>query len=212
MATASVLPTASLADSVWVPAPEAIYRLRVDEYERIGEMLNDPSRVELLNGFLMWKMAKNPEHSWSTKQLVRALETRLPPGWTSRQEQPVQIPDYDEPEPDVAIVRGLDDDYVHRTPTAADVALLVEVSAATLDRDRMEKLPRYAKGNIPVSWIVNLVDRQVEVYTDPGPTGYASRHDFPIGQQVPVVIDGRQIGQIPVADIMPKESLDGRPA
>jgi len=54
-----------------------------------------------------------------------------------------------------------------------------------------------------VTWIVNLVDRQVEVYTDPGPAGYASRKDFPSGQQVPVVIDGRQGVQIAVDDILP---------
>ena len=51
--------------------------------------------------------------------------------------------------------------------------------------------------------IVNLFDRQVEVYTDPDPTGSASRKDFLSGQQVPVVIDGRQVGQIAVNDILP---------
>ena len=56
---------------------------------------------------------------------------------------------------------------------------------------------------VPVYWIVNLFDRQVEVYTDPGPAGYAIRMDFPSGQQVPVVIDGRQRGQIAVDDILP---------
>ena len=79
----------------------------------------------------------------------------------------MRIPEYDEPEPDIAIIRGTNDDYKHRTPEPADVALLVEVSETTLRSDRGEKWTAYAKGGIPVYWIVNLVDRQVEVYTEP---------------------------------------------
>ena len=90
----------------------------------------------------------------------------------------MRIPDFDEPEPDVAIVRGTDDDYKHRRPGPDEVGLLVEVSEATLDRDRNEKLPADAKGRIPIYWIINLVARQVEVYTDPGPDGYRSSQIF----------------------------------
>ena len=87
----------------------------------------------------------------------------------------MRIPAYDEPEPDMAIVRGSDADYEHRIPTAADVALLVEVSGSTLKQDRGKKRTAYARGRIPVYWIVNLVNRQVEVYSRPGKTGYKSQ-------------------------------------
>jgi Uma2 family endonuclease len=177
------------------PAPTELYRFNVDEYERMD--LDDP-RVELINGYVVKKVPKKPTHSWTTK----TMERLIPPGWTSRQEQPVRIPAFDEPEPDVAIVRGGDDDYEHRHPVPADVGLLVEVSEATLVRDQGEKLPAYARGGIPVYWIVNLVDRQVEVYTDPGPDGYRSIQVFTQGQHVPVVLDGRPIGQIAVDDII----------
>jgi Uma2 family endonuclease len=69
--------------------------------------------------------------------------------------------------------------------------------------DRGEKLESYAGGGIPVCWIVNLVDRQVEVYTDQTPTGYQSRADFKPGERVPVVIDGRQVGDAPVDEMLP---------
>ena len=82
------------------------------------------------------------------------------------------------------------------------MGLLIEVSLTTLDRDRNEKLPAYATGGIPVYWIVNLVDRQIEVYTGPGPDGYRSSQVFTPGQFVPVVIDGRQIGQLAVDEIL----------
>jgi Uma2 family endonuclease len=176
-----------------------LYRFNVDEYER---MVLDDNRVELINGYVVKKVPKNPKHSWSTQAALRALVGLIQPGWTWRLEQPVRIPDFDEPEPDVAIVRGSDDDYEQRHPVPDDVGLLVEVSESTLDRDRHEKLPAYAKGKIPVYWIVNLADRQVEVYTNPGPDGYGSSQIFTPGQSVPVVIDGRQIGQIAVDHIV----------
>ncbi|MFI5460645.1 MAG: hypothetical protein ACHRXM_34960 [Isosphaerales bacterium] len=66
-----------------------------------------------------------------------------------------------------------------------------------------KKQVNYARGGIPVYWIVNLVDRQVECYTGPGSAGYASRVDLTVGQDVPVVIDGVEAGRIAVAHILP---------
>jgi len=191
----------------------AIHRFTVDEYERIvaAGALDDSSRVELIDGYMVTKMGKSAEHGWTTKRILNWLESRLPVGWTARKEEPVRIPAYDEPEPDIAIVQGSDDDYMHRIPTAADVALLVEVSGSTLLTDRGEKLSSYAKDGIPVYWVVNLADRQVEVYTGPGPAGYTSRQDFLPGQQVPVVISGQQLGLIAVDDILPRADLPHGP-
>jgi Uma2 family endonuclease len=183
-----------------------LHRITVDEYERIiaSGSLEDPSRVELIDGYMVDKMGKNAEHSYTTKEAVKAFDRRLPAGWTWRQEQPVRIPAYDEPEPDISILRGTDATYRHRIPTAADVGLLVEVSDSTLSTDRGLKLAAYARDGIPVYWIVNLVDRQVEVYTRPTKAGrYRSRQDYKPGQQVPVVIGGQQLPPIAVDDILP---------
>ena len=178
------------------------HRLTADEYERIWDKLDD-SRVELIDGYVVAKMPKSPEHSWTTESLRKALRSRLPPGWTWHKEDPVRMPAYDEPEPDIAIIRGSNADYKHRHPEPTDVALLVEVSHTTLSIDRGIKLSVYARERIPVYWIVNLVDRQVEVYTNPGPSGYATRQDFKPGQQVPVVIAGQPCAPIPVDAILP---------
>ncbi len=190
------------------PSP---HRITVNEYERIIEAgaLEDPSRVELIDGEMVDKMGKKAEHSYTAKEVLKALDGRLSAGWTSRKEEPVRIPDYDEPEPDVAIVRGSDADYEHRIPTAADVALLVEVSDSTLVQDRGKKLLVYAKGRIPVYWIVNLVDRQVEVYSRPGKNGYRSHKIFASGEQVPVAIGGQKLPPIAVDSILPRREANG---
>jgi Uma2 family endonuclease len=142
------------------------------------------------------------EHGYTTKEVFKAVEFRLPPGWTWRHEQPVRIPAYDEPEPDITIVRGSDAAYRHRIPGVTDVGLSVEVSRSNASPDRLRG-NRYGSSGIGVYWIVNLLDRQVEAYTDRGPSGYATRTDDASGQQVPVVLDGRQCGQIAVNDVMP---------
>ncbi len=178
----------------------------MDEYERIirSGALEDPARVELIDGYMVDKMAKNPEHSFSAIATHQAIADRLPAGWSARLEQPVRIPAYNEPEPDVSVVRGINPDYRHRIPTPADVALLVEVADSTLGQDRGVKLEAFATDGIAIYWIVNLVDRLVEVYTRPTKAGrYRSRKDYKPGQQVPVVIAGQQFGSIAVNDVLP---------
>jgi Uma2 family endonuclease len=181
-----------------------VYRISVDEYERMVEagVLDDP-RVELIGGLLVRKMGKNPPHVIATKRLGRHLERIVPAGWHIGKEDPVRIPAFDEPEPDLAVVAGAPEDYRTRHPGPEDVALLVEVAETTLDRDRGDKLLSYARGAIAVYWIVNLVDRRIELYSQPGPTGFGLRQDFAPGQDIPVVVAGVECGRIAVSDILP---------
>jgi Uma2 family endonuclease len=180
-----------------------IYRLSVDEYERLaGTAVLDDPQVELIDGYLVKKMPKYPPHIWVVDLLVEMLRAMLPGFWC-RKEDPVRIPQFDEPEPDISIARGSRNDYRSRIPEPRDIALLVEVAETTLDRDQGPKLDAYAHGRIPVYWIVNLVDRRVEVYSDPNGDGYSTRRDFVAGQEVPVVIDGIEVGTVAVDAILP---------
>ena len=97
----TVTPTQPLVSPPPTLAPLTPRRITVDEYERIiaSGSLNEPKKVELIDGYMVMKMAKSAEHGFSIKEVLKALERRLPPGWTWRQEQPVRIPAYDEPEP-----------------------------------------------------------------------------------------------------------------
>jgi Uma2 family endonuclease len=178
-----------------------LYRITVDEYERTGGLLDDP-RVELIDGYLVKKMSKKPPHISTVKAVYTILSKLLPKGWTWQKEDPIRIPDLHEPEPDVTVLRGSDEDYRGRIPDQTTVSLVVEVADTTLDRDRGPKLLAYAEGRIPIYWIVNLVDWQVEVYSDPAPDGYRSVQIFRPGRFVPVVIDGVEIGRLAMADIL----------
>jgi Uma2 family endonuclease len=178
--------------------------MNVYEYERIvAAGVLDDERVELVDGYVVRRMPNNPPHSWSTRKILNQRAGFVPPRWTWRLGQAVRIPEYNESEPDIAIVRGTDDDYKHRFPEPADVALLVEVSEFAPDREHDEKITAYAQAGISEYWIVNLVEGQVEVYAGPTPVGYRSRQVFKAGQNVPVIIDGHEVGRIHVADILP---------
>jgi Uma2 family endonuclease len=82
------------------------------------------------------------------------------------------------------------------------VGLIVEVAYSSLAEDR-EMVVVYGRSNISVYWILNLVDRQVEVYSGPQPDGYATRTDYRSGQHMPVFLDGTIVGHIAVDDMLP---------
>jgi len=193
------------AAPLFLPAPAEIYRFTIEQYDRMvldGTIAEDEP-VELLSGILVRKMPKKPKHSVITIWLGEELRGQLSPGWHIRQEQPLRIPDYDEPEPDLVLVRGAIMDYAGRHPDPADVALVGEVSETTLDRDQGEKCAAYARGGVPVYWIINLIDNRIEVYTDPNPAyDYRTRVDYQPGDHVPIVIDTRVCGRISVPDLL----------
>jgi Uma2 family endonuclease len=112
-----------------------------------------------------------------------------------------------EPEPDVMVVRGALRDYPDGHPRAEHVALVVEVADTSLRTDRGTKKRAYARAGIPVYWIVNLVDRCIEVYTDPtGPTeepDYHQRREYSPNETIAVVFDGVEVGALPVAELLP---------
>jgi Uma2 family endonuclease len=134
---------------------------------------------------------------------------RSPRGWVVRSDKSVRLPPNSKPEPDDVVARGEIRDYTDHSAGPADVALIVEVAFSSLIEDRVQA-GVYAAAGIPVYWIVNLVERQTEVYSDRSPTGVRSRLDFRGGQNVLVMIDGVEVGAIVVADVLP--GADRRPA
>ena len=103
--------------------------------------------------------------------------------------------------------RGDETAYLARHPSAGDVGLVVEVADPSLLRDQRDKTRIYARAAIPVYWIINLVDRRVEVYTQPsGPTAvpaYGAFQTYQPGDAVPLVLDGATVGSVPAADLLP---------
>ena len=148
-----------------------------EDYYRMAEIgiLAPDARVELLDGQVIDMLPIGPFHANSARRLNRFF-TRLGKNrWFVDVQNPVRLDHRSEPQPDVVLLRPLDEEYAHRHPTPADVILLVEVAESSIRYDRGRKLAAYARAGIQEYWIVNLVDRVVEVYRQPLSSGqYAS--------------------------------------
>lgn len=182
------------------------YRITVDQYDRMLEtgILRDGDPVELIDGMLVPKMPKTPEHGYPIKTLSMLIPPILASGWTWIAQDPIRLPEYDEPEPDFAVLAGNVKDYAHRHPAPGEIAIVVEVAVSSLKTDRGKKRAAYALADIPIYWIVNLKDRQIEVCSRPSGRRYRSIKVYKPGQLLPVVINGNQIGDIAVDDILPE--------
>ena len=151
-----------------------------NEYERLGDVLKNP-RVELIDGILVGKMTKKPPHVVGCDLTRSAIDHLLPRGWHTR----------GRPGEDSSIQRararrlgraGSVARLCRSPPWPRDVALVVEVADTSLAKDRLRVRVYGGKAEVPVYWIVNLVDRQVEVYTGPRSNGYSSRVDYAVGE------------------------------
>lgn len=187
---------------------DPIWRLSVNQYHQMVDtgILTDDDPVELLEGWLVPKMPKKPPHSVTTQLIREAVAQLLPSGWYVNDQEPITTEE-SESEPDVVVVRGQRRQYLDRHPGGQDVAVVVEVSDSTLQRDRTTKKRIYAWAGIAVYWIVNLPDRWVEVYTLPsGPAeapDYRQRQDFQPSETLPLMLEGAEVGRLLVQDMLP---------
>ena len=189
-----------------------VHRFSVKEYHRLRDdgYLDGPTRYELLDGYITPKMTPKPPHASTVGKLQRLLSKILPEGFVAYAERPITL-STSEPLPDVCVVReNSPDEYDDRHPDASDCELVIEVSGSTLESDRTDMLKIYARDRIKVYWIVNLIDRVVEVHQVPNGTKakprYKTRRVYSEDKAVPVVLGGKKRSEIVVKDILPNAS------
>jgi Uma2 family endonuclease len=139
------------------------------EYDRLIEkgVFGTEDRIELLGGALVVREAQGSPHAMGIRMAEEALRRVFAAGWDVRGQLPVALDDDSEPEPDISVVPGSFRDYRHGHPPRA--VLIVEVAESSLSLDRALKGSLYARARVPEYWIVNLVDRALEVHRDPAP-------------------------------------------
>src|SRR6266513_2181809 len=145
--------------------------LSVKAYHALGEMGLIPEQTELLYGQVFHKMSKSPLHSFLALRLLRLLQSLVPAGYLCRPERPITCQD-SEPEPDLAVVRGREEDFRQEHPRTAE--LVIEVCVTSHDYDR-SKLRAYAGAGVKECWFVLAPDRQIEVHRQPAGDQFAQR-------------------------------------
>jgi Uma2 family endonuclease len=179
-----------------------------EEYERLGELgvLGPEERVELIEGEIVEVPPQHSPHATGIRLAAISLQGIFAAGFDVRTQLPLALGLHSEPEPDVAIVVGAPRDYKDAHPTTA--VLVLEVAEARLGFDREVKASLYAAAGIPEYWIVNLIDRQLEIYRDPAPMpgaryghGYRTRTIALPGETVPT--PSPTSARVAVDDLLP---------
>ena len=138
-----------------------------DEFYQLADLgLFQGQRAELIEGEVMVLSPQNWPHASTVDRVAEVLRGVLGTGVWVRMQLPLNLSPFSDPEPDVSVVAGRREDYTAH-PTSA--RLIVEVSDTTLAFDRGPKASLYARVGVADYWIVNLVDRQLEVYRNPAP-------------------------------------------
>ena len=193
--------------AIAIPLEFEHYLISAGVFRRMleAEVFADDDRVELWDGRLYRKMAKTQAHAVAGNLASLVLGRLLPEGWFLGSENPVTINQGRVPIPDLIILRGLPKDYIHRSPTPGDVGLIVEFSLTSLRFDVGAKLAGYASANIPIYWVLNLVENLILVFERPVPSErrYESSQVIAVGQSVALRLDGVLLAEIPALDLLP---------
>ncbi|MGZ8190959.1 MAG: Uma2 family endonuclease [Methylococcaceae bacterium] len=174
----------------------------LDEWRRLGEANIFPpeNRLELINGEILDMAPIGFNHSGHLNRLNRLLTKLAPDDVIPSVQNPLQLGDLSEPEPDFMLLKPNADFYSSRHPNADDVLLLIEIADTSLKFDQTEKLRLYALHGIPEYWLLNLNDSCLEVYRKPNGEVYAEKTTLRAG-------DSLTLSQLPeitlhIADIL----------
>ena len=178
------------------------------EYERLIDLgvFQPGEPIELIGGELIVAEPQGAAHYTAIVKTARALEAAFGTGWHARVQGPIGLDTDSEPEPDVAVVRGGPDDYSRAHP--ARPALTVEVADSSLALDRQHKGSLYARAGLADYWVLNLLDRVLEVYREPAPDpaapfGWRYAHTEVLDASARVAPLAAPGASVPVATLLP---------
>ncbi len=167
-----------------ISASRATYKFSVDEYHRMAEagIFHEDDHVELIEGEIVRMAPIGNRRIGAVNSLNRAFSALLASGRAVVSVQnPVIVGDATEPQPDVVLLRFVEDNYRSRKPEARDVLLLIEVADTSLDFDHLTKVPLYARAGIAEVWLVDLTENRVEVYRTPAQGAFGEHRSFARG-------------------------------
>ena len=160
------------------------WQFTVADFARMIEagIFAEDDRVELIDGEVRAMSPIGPRHAAIVKRLNALMSRQVADRAILSVQDPIQLTDYTEPQPDLAVLRLREDFYVQAHPVPADVLVVIEVAETSLEYDREEKVPRYAQVLIPEVWLIDVERETVTQYTHPDGTRYREEHTLQRGQ------------------------------
>lgn len=167
-------------------APVRKHLTDIHEWQKLGEANIFPpnSRIELIEGEILEMAPIGFNHSGHLKRIIKLFSTLAQDAAIISAQDPLQLGDLSEPEPDFMLLKPVDDFYTSRHPDANDVILLIEVAESSLPYDQNQKLRLYAMHGVPEYWLLNLNDSCLEVYREPHGETYAQKSTLRAGDSV----------------------------
>lgn len=161
-------------------APFTLRLLTVAEYHKMAEagIFQPEERVELIAGQIIKMIAKGSVHTAAVTRTARVLRRLLENQAEIRKQYPVQLSNFSEPEPDIAVVKANSLDYADHHPTTAEVYLIIEVADSSFKYDCDIKGKIYAQAGIRDYWLLDVNERQLHVFREPTQQGYQSEVIF----------------------------------
>lgn len=164
-------------------------QITVEEYDLMIEngVFDENDQVELLNGAIVEKMPKGTKHSAATDRAARVFYRHFGEEVFIRNQNPVWLDEFSEPEPDIVLATPKPDEYESSHPTPSEIYLILEVSDSTLGYDRTIKSEAYARAGIRQYIVLNVQEKLLEDYREPGTGGYQSKQTYRTRQQFNLV-------------------------
>jgi Uma2 family endonuclease len=203
--------TATVVAPSQAPTAEVPYDLTIDLFDRMVEsgLIPQDRRVFLRNGRLYEKMAKTQAHGYVGAAILKAVNRRLPDGWSLWPDSTIVLDLTNAPLPEFALVRAanpLDFAALARYPAPEDIGLLIEIAVTSVRADLTTALEQYARALIPVYWVVDVLGQRILVHAEPrvvdGRGQYARVEAYQPGQSLPLVLDGQEVARVPFDELL----------
>ncbi|MCL1472514.1 Uma2 family endonuclease [Argonema antarcticum] len=164
-------------------------KFTVEQYHQMVDagILTEDDRVELIRGEIVEMASIGRRHAAGVNRLVRLFTQLLGDNIILSPQNPVELNDASEPQPDIALLQPRPDFYESGHPQIPDIILLVEVADTTVEADRNVKITLYAENDIVEAWLVDINEQCVEVYRSPSPTGYQNVQRFQRGESLSIL-------------------------
>ena len=178
------------------------HKVCVSEWHKMGKYNIFPpdARMELIKGEIIDMAPIGPSHAGCVINLIEMFANQKGKTALINVQNPIQLGNLSEPEPDLVLLRPVSHFYREKHPTVEDIFLLIEVSDTTIKHDRETKIPLYATDGIVESWLIDLNEFQVEVYLNPTANGYTNKRIF--GSEQILIPSQLPHIEIPVSDIL----------
>ncbi len=175
--------------------PATTHRFSVEDYHRMGEsgVFKRGQRVELLEGEIIDMMPIGPFHAGVVGWLNNFFASASGGRWLVYMQNPIRLSEGSEPQPDLVLLRPDPQAYKNRHPGPEDVFLVIEAADSSLAYDRNEKLQTYARAGLSEYWLIDLVQREIEIFREPNFLGYDRAQRVRIGRVAPTAFPDAEV-------------------